>query len=161
MFISLHVKKAYPLLLTDCNETRIFSTDFQKILEYKISRKAVQWKPICSMRMDGQAEGHDEVNSDFFVILRMAWTNRTPYRLFSLHSETVSRKQQSTDETIFWSLKHHIPRIRAGRSGVRFSEAARDTSLLENEETNCEAQPDFHSVGTGRYPIPRVQRPRR
>jgi len=114
------------------------------------------------MRADGRAEGNDEANSCFFVILRNVLKKRTehPIGYISPHSETVSRKLQSTDETIFRSLIHHTRRIRTGRSGVRFTEAARDTSLLENEQTGWEAQPAFHSEGTRRYPIPRVQRPR-
>jgi hypothetical protein len=35
MDIGLHVK--YPLFLSDCNATLIFSTDIQKILKYQIS----------------------------------------------------------------------------------------------------------------------------
>jgi hypothetical protein len=48
----LHVK--HQLLLSDCNETWVSSTDFRKILKYQISRKSVPWKPSCSVRTDGR-----------------------------------------------------------------------------------------------------------
>ena len=63
MCITLHVK--CPLLLSDFNETRIFWTDFLKMLKYQISWKSVQWKPSCSMRADGRTDGHDEATSRF------------------------------------------------------------------------------------------------
>jgi len=40
MYTGLHVK--YRLLVSDCNETWIFSTDYRKILKFRISRKSVQ-----------------------------------------------------------------------------------------------------------------------
>jgi hypothetical protein len=64
MYTGLHVK--YPLFLTDCNASGIFSTDFRKTLKYQISRKSVQWEPSCPMRTeDGRTDRHDEVNSRF------------------------------------------------------------------------------------------------
>ena len=54
MYIGLHVK--YSLFLSDFNETSIFSKDFRKILEYKISWKFVQWEPSFSVWTDGQTD---------------------------------------------------------------------------------------------------------
>jgi hypothetical protein len=54
MYIGLHVK--YLLFLPDFNKTRIFSTDFRKILKYKISLKSAQWEPSCSMRTNGRTD---------------------------------------------------------------------------------------------------------
>jgi len=59
MYIDRHVK--YPLHFSDFNQTWIFSTDFEKILMFKISWKSVQWELSCSMRTDG----HDEADSRF------------------------------------------------------------------------------------------------
>jgi hypothetical protein len=44
----------YPSLLSDCNETFIFSTCFRNILKYEISWNTVRWEPSCYMRTDGQ-----------------------------------------------------------------------------------------------------------
>jgi len=54
MYIRLHVK--CPLFLWDFNETGIFLTDFEKSSYIKFHKKSVQWKPSCSMRMDGRTD---------------------------------------------------------------------------------------------------------
>ena len=46
-----------PLVLSYFNETWIFSTDFQKVLKYQLSRKSVMWAPSFSMRTDRQTDG--------------------------------------------------------------------------------------------------------
>ena len=46
----------YPLLLSNFNETLIFSTDFRRKLKYQVSSKSVQWEPSCSMQADGQMD---------------------------------------------------------------------------------------------------------
>jgi hypothetical protein len=51
---SLHIK--YPLFLSDCNETCIFSTGFLKELKYQVSSKSIQWEPSYSMRTGGRTD---------------------------------------------------------------------------------------------------------
>jgi hypothetical protein len=53
-FIGLRVK--YPLFLSEFTETWTFTTHFQKIVKYQISRKSVQWEQNCSMREDGRTD---------------------------------------------------------------------------------------------------------
>jgi len=46
--------KKYLLFLSDSNENLILLTFSRKILNYHILWEPVQWKPSCSMRIDGQ-----------------------------------------------------------------------------------------------------------
>jgi len=70
-YICLHV--LHSLFLSDFNKNWIFSTDFPKILKYRMSWKFVQCEPSCSMRTDGQTEGHDEANSRFSQFCERSW----------------------------------------------------------------------------------------
>jgi len=72
MHIDLHVQ--YQLLLSDFNETWIFSIDFREILKYQTSWKAVYWGPSCSMRTDERTNRHDDANSRFPRFYESAWT---------------------------------------------------------------------------------------
>ena len=62
MYIGLYGE--YTLFLSDFNETWIFSTDFFKNLEYKISWKSVQWETEM-FDADGQTEMHGLATSGF------------------------------------------------------------------------------------------------
>jgi hypothetical protein len=52
MNIGLYVK--CPLFLSDLNESRIFRTDFLKILKYQIPGTSVQWNR--DLHADGQTD---------------------------------------------------------------------------------------------------------
>jgi hypothetical protein len=69
--VDLHVK--HQLLLSDFNETWIFSTDFRKILRYQILWKSVQWEPSCSMRTDGRTDGRTDMTK--LIVAFLNFTN--------------------------------------------------------------------------------------
>ena len=59
--IGLHVK--CPLLLSDFNETWIFSRDFRRLFKHKIPWKSVQWEPNCSLRTEGRTDGQTDMTT--------------------------------------------------------------------------------------------------
>ena len=63
--------------------TRIFSTDFRKILKYQISLKPVRWEPSCSVHTDR----HDEAYSCFFASF---WTRLKMYKILWTLIATLS-----------------------------------------------------------------------
>jgi hypothetical protein len=90
MYIGLHVK--YRLFLSEFNETWNFSTNFRRILKYRMSWKSFMYEPSYSMRTDGQTWRR---LYSLFIILRtrlikrpasfLKWQKRT-----HLHSRTVT-----------------------------------------------------------------------
>ena len=54
MYNGLHVQ--YRLILSDCKENWIFSTDFRKIFIYQISWKSFQWEASNFKRMDKRTD---------------------------------------------------------------------------------------------------------
>jgi hypothetical protein len=65
-----------PLFLSDCNENLITSTDFRKILMYKISRKSVQWEQSCSMR-DGQPDDETDMTKLIVAFRKFSKATKT------------------------------------------------------------------------------------
>jgi hypothetical protein len=67
--IIINVRKSalkYPLFMSDCNETRILSTDFRKILKYQISYNSYSGSRVVPCgRTDRQIDRHDEANCRF------------------------------------------------------------------------------------------------
>jgi hypothetical protein len=117
MYIGLHVK--YTLVLSDFDETWIFSTYFRKILTYQISWKSVQREPKCSMWTDGRTD---------MTKLIVAFRNfaNAPKKGRKSYLKISIEMYGSWDNvmcTLTW------PRVR--RSGVRILVGSRDFSLLQ------------------------------
>jgi hypothetical protein len=71
MYIGLHVKCSCSCqILMKLEFSRQY---FQKVFKFQISWKSVKWEPRCSMRTDGQTDGHDEANSRFTQFFESAW----------------------------------------------------------------------------------------
>jgi hypothetical protein len=69
-----------PLFLSDFNQTWIFSTRFLKNNQIqKIAWNTFQWQLRCSIWTNGRTYRHDEVNNNFFAILRTCPTKITSY----------------------------------------------------------------------------------
>jgi hypothetical protein len=61
MYKRLYVK--HPLFLSTFNKTLIFSTDFRKILKYKMSWKSVYWEPRRSIWAEGQTDRQTDMTN--------------------------------------------------------------------------------------------------
>jgi len=99
--IGFHVK--HPLLTSDFNDTWIFSTDFRKILKYKILWKSLRWQPSCSMRTNGRKES---VCSELVTPVTSSehtrpYTNKRPANLNQPPIQYIQREvRQYTDKHI-------------------------------------------------------------
>jgi hypothetical protein len=93
----LHVK--YPLLLSDFNDTWIFSTYFRKIIQYQISWKSVMWEPSCSTWIGGQTQTTKRiVHFRNFANAPKNWTVNICFIMLILISLTFNRKQANKNE---------------------------------------------------------------
>jgi hypothetical protein len=50
--VNLDLRLKCPLLSSDLNRSWIFSADFSKTLQYKLSRKSIKCEPSCLIRID-------------------------------------------------------------------------------------------------------------
>ena len=107
MHIGLHVK--YFLVLSDFNETWIFSTYFRKISQYQVARKSVQWEQSSSLWTD-----------------RRMWWTQQPF--FAISRKLLEVKVMLTElspllySTTFrgeYSVVDTFARLGDGQSGLR------------------------------------------
>jgi hypothetical protein len=102
MLVGLHIK--YPLLLSDFNESWIFSTDFREELKYQISWKFVQWESCCFLRTDrrtgrqagGRTDWHDEAFGNFAIASKKPTCDKKKvgYKL-NLHVQYSDQSRQA------------------------------------------------------------------
>jgi hypothetical protein len=54
--------------MPDFNQIWIFSTDFHRSPQYQISRKFVQWEPLCYMRTDRRKDRRKDMTKVISVL---------------------------------------------------------------------------------------------
>jgi hypothetical protein len=67
----------YPLLLSDFNQTWIFSTDFDKTLECHILWKSILWGMSCFMRTSGRTDRQTDMTK--LIVACRNFTNAFKY----------------------------------------------------------------------------------
>jgi len=70
------------VILSDFNETWIFSIAYRKVLKYQISWKSVKWEPSCSLRTDRRKYERTEVTK--LIVVFRNFVNASKFRFFTL-----------------------------------------------------------------------------
>jgi hypothetical protein len=92
----------YRLFLPDCNETRIFRTDFRKILRNQIWRKSVQWERVVLLRTDRhEASSHNFANAPqrlslLVLVLAIRVANTVPLCFWKVTSRSGGKHNPRT-----------------------------------------------------------------
>ena len=117
------IKKVYsdrhvqhPVFLSDLNHTWNFSTDFQKILKYKISRKSAQWE--SGVVPGGQTDGRADMTK---LTVAESWTlavtiNWTHVRQLSRLTQAVTCSKSSFNVGGYGPQIRKVERINSERS---------------------------------------------